>query len=724
MDDYLYLEESNKININTFKRVIKNNEFYYLNGKLVLKKLYRKLSYIKPISKNLYRTKKFLTLDIETGKDRITNLLYPICISIHDGENTFTFFRVDYYSDYDFISNAFIVFNKRKFHNQKVYIHNLSHFDGVFFLKHLEKIGKVKVLKRDDRILSIRLEFKSNYTIHLRDSLLILPSSLSKLSKAFKIKNPKLIFPIKCLGQYSLSYVGPIPSKEYFLSEKDYNEYKLNYVKKLELDKSPYEQWSLKKELKYYCENDVISLHQVIDKFSQIIFNHYRLDINKYLTLSSIALNLYRSNFQKESLIPKITGQMYEDINKSYRGGLVDVYLPEGNILNIYDVNSEYPEAMCKDMPGGKVHYLEGDINLNDYSTFGFFKAEIEVGNNINIPVLPVKINNTTICPVGEWTGWYFSEELKEAQDIYGYKIKLIKGYNFERVNIFNDYVNSLYDLKKSKVKEDPVYLIVKLLLNMLYGRFGMSTYKEENIILNQLEADNYFSNPEINVKDVLDLDNGKELITFIRNKDNILQDYDAISDPNISIAIASAIAGYGRIKINRLKHMPNIKIYYSDTDNIITDSKLPENLIGKELGQLKLEDQTKKAIFLSPKVYGYIDNNYNSIVKTKGFKSILHFFELTRLLYKNSYLLKYQEKWYKDWNRGSISIVNESYKFIITENKRQLIFDSHSKLVNTRPFVLKNDRILNREYGYILNITAPDFRNKLLSKPKDISLN
>ena len=84
-----------------------------------------------------------------------------------------------------------------------------------------------------------------------------------------------------------------------------------------------------------YCENDVISLHQGINKFSKIIFNTYRLDINKYMTLSSIAFNIYRSNFQKERQIPKITGQMYEDIRNSYLGGLVDVYIPEVTNLNI-----------------------------------------------------------------------------------------------------------------------------------------------------------------------------------------------------------------------------------------------------------------------------------------------------------------------------------------------------------------------------------------------------
>ena len=158
VDDYL--NKKDPVNLNTFTRVIKNNEYRYLDGNIVLKKIFRKCSYINPISKILYRTTTFLTLDIETRKDINTNLLYPICISIHDGENTFSFFRNDYDSNSDMILEAFKVLNKRKYHNQKIYIHNLSNFDGVFLLKHLDNIGKVKVLKREDRILSIKLYFR------------------------------------------------------------------------------------------------------------------------------------------------------------------------------------------------------------------------------------------------------------------------------------------------------------------------------------------------------------------------------------------------------------------------------------------------------------------------------------------------------------------------------------------------------------------------------------
>jgi len=63
-----------------------------------------------------------------------------------------------------------------------------------------------------------------------------------------------------------------------------------------------------------------------------------------------------------------------------------------------------------------------------------------------------------------------FSEEINNAIK-YGYKFKIIRGYLFESANIFKEYIDVLYEIKQSKSKDDPMYLISKLLLNSLYGR-------------------------------------------------------------------------------------------------------------------------------------------------------------------------------------------------------------------------------------------------------------
>jgi len=64
-------------------------------------------------------------------------------------------------------------------------------------------------------------------------------------------------------------------------------------------------------------------------------------------------------------------------------------------------------------------------------------------------------------------------------------------------------------------------------------------------------------------------------------------------------------------------------KIYYSDTDSIVTSQKLPESLVSnKDLGKLKLEHEIDKAIFISGKTYCLIDKNGKITNKAKGVKS------------------------------------------------------------------------------------------------------
>jgi hypothetical protein len=50
--------------------------------------------------------------------------------------------------------------------------------------------------------------------------------------------------------------------------------------------------------------------------------------------------------------------------------------------------------------------------------------------------------------PHGTWKSIYFTEEMKTLLN-YGYKFKLIKGYEFSKYYLFNEYVNHFYNIKK-----------------------------------------------------------------------------------------------------------------------------------------------------------------------------------------------------------------------------------------------------------------------------------
>ena len=69
----------------------------------------------------------------------------------------------------------------------------------------------------------------------------------------------------------------------------------------------------------------------------------------------------------------------------------------------------------------------------------------------------------------------------------------------------------------------------------------------------------------------------------------------------NVNIAIASAVTSYARVYMSKFKNRKDINLFYSDTDSLFTDSELPEEVIGNNIGQFKLENIFKEIIFLGP---------------------------------------------------------------------------------------------------------------------------
>lgn len=130
----------------------------------------------------------------------------------------------------------------------------------------------------------------------------------------------------------------------------------------------------------------------------------------------------------------------------------MDVYIPhnvafdskEGPTrqpLNYYDVNSLYPKVMRDTlMPVGKPIAFEGDISKFEPNVFGFFYCKITSPSYLKHPILQRKIKTAdgvrTVAGLGEWEGWVFSGEIKNALR-YGYSFEIIRGYKFNSAYIF-----------------------------------------------------------------------------------------------------------------------------------------------------------------------------------------------------------------------------------------------------------------------------------------------
>jgi hypothetical protein len=235
-----------------------------------------------------------------------------------------------------------------------------------------------------------------------------------------------------------------------------------------------------------------------------------------------------------------------------------------------------------------------------------------------------------------------FSEEMDNAIK-FGYKFKILRGYKFERKNIFKDYVDNLYSLRLNYPKSDPLNYIAKILLNSLYGRFGMDdNFSEVNII-----HKDYISDFENKFFDIITAKTELEdyFLVEIKNIGNIVEAEE--STHNINVGIASAITAYSRVHMSQFKNNPDYNLYYSDTDSVYIDKPFSEDLVNsKVLGRMKLEYIIKKGIFLSPKVY-YLETEDKIIYKVKGLN---HEIKLTmndynNLLSKDSILQKTQTK-------------------------------------------------------------------------------
>jgi len=146
----------------------------------------------------------------------------------------------------------------------------------------------------------------------------MLPSSLSKLSKAFNVEN-KGFFPFKFVNQpnISLDYIGDTPDLKFYdgVTGDDYQEMISN-------------DWSLRQEAIHYCELDCKVLHQILSKFNDLIFRKWELNIHNFPTLSSLAIGLYRSSYLGDYKIPKLGGHIFDFIKSGYTGGRVDVVRP------------------------------------------------------------------------------------------------------------------------------------------------------------------------------------------------------------------------------------------------------------------------------------------------------------------------------------------------------------------------------------------------------------
>lgn len=180
---------------------------------------------------------------------------------------------------YDLVSKIVSLVRNEK-QSLTIYFHNFSRFDGILLLKHLachHQNYKLKPLIRNHRLYEIVVYSDTKNLFRLRDSLNLLPGKLSSLAKNLCPE---------------LGLKGEIPydiiNFDYLTTDKDY----LFNEKKEKIDINCKEKRH--RELLLYMKQDILLLGGVMQKAQEIYWNLYKVDIESKITLSSLALCIFR----------------------------------------------------------------------------------------------------------------------------------------------------------------------------------------------------------------------------------------------------------------------------------------------------------------------------------------------------------------------------------------------------------------------------------------------
>lgn len=179
----------------------------------------------------------------------------------------------------------------------------------------------------------------------------------------------------------------------------------------------------------------------------------------------------------------------------------------------------------------------------------------------------------------------------------------------------FGSFVTDIFNRRQDAKREgnEAMSYIYKILMNSLYGRFGISPLFSITEICD-LERYNFLVNKAGFMRGDK-INESKYMVTYWSDE---TEDPTGWSPPRISaVQLSAAITACARIYM--YPYISRDDCYYTDTDSVVLGNPLPEEMISStELGKFKLETMVSKGIFLAPKSYK-LETPDGNITKQKG---------------------------------------------------------------------------------------------------------
>ncbi len=410
------------------------------------------------------------------------------------------------------------------------------------------EIGRVKLYCQKTWYGSVKLP--NNATVNLVDSANFMQGSLYDLSRKLNLKHKK-------------------PERPKGVEEG----------KKIQSLDDP--------EFKSYVEKEILSEY---DLASYIINMHSHYNVNFSVSSSQFASKVFKKHFL-DKVIPQCPQEIRKTVEQSLHGGRAGNFVEGIQVIpdvRLYDYNSFYPHAMAslQPMTSGKWEKVEEFVDGSE----GFYLVDGKV-KDCKWPIVLKNPGNFAYANNEDIKGVAISSyELKEALGSCEFAPSSIKGWiwvpNEDSKNPFRDYVHEFYEKKNTTPKDDPRYVMYKLLLNQLYGK----TYQT-------IRSDEYQETPEYT------WNNGSIRRSEIRYRAG------GLYLPHVGAWITSLC----RAQLHQDLH--SYEALMCATDSFLTTRKART---GKKLGDLKLECEGL-GLLIRPKMYFVFSRDIQKEVEGEG---------------------------------------------------------------------------------------------------------
>lgn len=331
------------------------------------------------------------------------------------------------------------------------------------------------------------------------------------------------------------------------------------------------------------------------------------------LTIASNALANYKDSISDFNMyFPPLTHEVDTSIRESYKGGftyLNPLYKEKDvkdNIV-VLDCNSMHPSHMMNDyMPIGEPLYFEGKYEKDPLyplyiqrfaCSFKIKKGKIpSIQLKHTMGYIPTEYLETTDGKIITLTLtsvdlelFYMQYDVDDEVWFDGFKFKQLAG-------LFSNYINYWINKKIEAKKADnkALYTITKLMLNSLYGRFGLGTKVQSKYPTIENDKIKYKLYPE-EIRQGVYVPVAAFITAYSR--------YDIITS-------SQAIRDYSKKKYGKDYYI------YSDTDSIHMIKLSDEELAGiikmddYKLGYYKRESEAVRGIYIRQKCYIEIDKD------------------------------------------------------------------------------------------------------------------